>query len=337
MQPFDYVVPRDHAEASALLAAGSGVTRPLLGGTDLLIRARSGFVKPQRVVDLKHLPGMREIRLGAVLATGHDGWLVIGAGCSMNQVALNPVVRQRYDLLAQACNSVASYQLRNRATIGGNCCNASPAADTAPALYCLDAVAEIHGPGGTRRVPIAQFFVGPGRTGLQPGEILTALHRPPAPAGARGVFSKLGRTRLGDISTVSVAVWVDFGLPIADFGVAEPQPTRNSQSAIRNVRIALGAVGPTPLRATEAEAALAEDASPGGVRRAAEMAAAAARPIDDLRASAAYRRAMVAVLTRRGVERVLAASAAADAAADAEDVGGGSSAVLGLKSAGGAA
>ncbi len=302
MQPFDYIIPTDHAEASALLAAGNGVTRPLQGGTDFLIRARGEFIKPARVVDLKRLPGMQEIRLSA------DGWLVLGAACTMNQVAGHPLVQASYDLLAQACNSVASYQLRNRATIGGNCCNASPAADTAPALYCLDAVAETYGPAGARRIPIADFFVGPGRTALQPGEFLAALHLPPAPQSARGVFNKLGRTKIGDISMVSVAVWVDFEFRIADFGLKTDQQfaIHNSQSAIRNAHIALGAVGPTPLRAPEAEAALIADASPEGVPRAAALAAAAARPIDDIRASAAYRRAMVEVLTRRGIEAVLA-------------------------------
>lgn len=292
MQPFDYILPKDHAEASALLMANDGVTRPLQGGTDFLIRARGGFVKPARVVDLKRLPGMQEIRSSA------DGWLVIGAACTMNQVATHPTVLAGYDLLAQACNSVASYQLRNRATIGGNCCNASPAADTAPALYCLDAVAESYGPDGARRIPIADFFVGPGRTALRPGEFLTGIHLPPAPQSARGVFNKLGRTRIGDISTVSVAVWIDFE--------SKTDQDHNTPPALRDVRIALGAVGPTPLRAPEAEAALAEDSSPAGVRRAAALTAAAARPIDDIRASAAYRRAMVEVLARRGIETVLA-------------------------------
>jgi carbon-monoxide dehydrogenase medium subunit len=245
-------------------------------------------------VDLKGLPGMREIRPGA------DGWLIIGAACTMNQVAAHPLVRAGYDLLVQACNSVASYQLRNRATIGGNICNASPAADAAPALYCLDAVAELYGSAGTRRVPISDFFVGPGKTALGNGEFLTSLHLPPAPPTARGVFNKLGRTRLGDISTVSVAVWADWGLGIRDLGASNPQ------SPIPTVRIALGAVGPTPLRAPAAEVALIADASPAGVRAAAQLAAEASRPIDDIRASAAYRKAMVAVLTRRGIETILA-------------------------------
>lgn len=293
MQPFDYIIPKDHAQASALLAAGNGAAWPLQGGTDLLIRARGGVVRPKQVVDMKPLPGMREI------VRGQDGWLIIGAACTMNQVAGHPLVRAGYDLLVQACNSVASYQLRNRATVGGNICNASPAADTAPALYCLDAVAETYGPAGVRRIPIAEFFVGPGRTVLGPGEFLTSIHLPPAPPASRGVFNKLGRTRLGDISIVSVAVWADWGLGIGDWS--------NTQSPIPNIRIALGAVGPTPLRAFAAEAALAEDASPAGIRRAARLAAETARPIDDIRASAAYRRAMVEVLTRRGIEAVLAA------------------------------
>lgn len=283
MQPFDYVVPRDHAEASALLAAGNGAARAYQGGTDLLIRIRGGFLQPERVVDLKGLAGMREIR------AGEDGWCVIGAACTMNQVAADLRVRKRYDLLAQACNAVASYQLRNRATVGGNCCNASPAADTAPALYCLDAQAEVYGNAGLRRIPIDSFFIGPGKNALQADEFLTSLHLPPSPPGAVGVFNKLGRTKTGDISIVSVAVYA--------------WPAENGR---REWRIVLGAVGPRPLRAPEAEGILSADTSSGAVEAAAAAASEAARPIDDIRASARYRRAMVAVMARRGIEAVLA-------------------------------
>ena len=178
---------------------------------------------------------------------------------------------------------------------------------------------EIFGPHGARRVPIAEFFVGPGKSALKPGEFVTAIHLPPAPDQNAAAFNKLGRTRIGDISMVSVAVYAwtkDEGRRTDDdFGPS-------SLVIRRHWAIALGSVGPTPLRAPEAEAALAADTSPEGVRRAAELAAAAARPIDDIRASAAYRRAMVAVLTRRGIESVLAAS---------------SSSVLRHSSAGGAA
>jgi carbon-monoxide dehydrogenase medium subunit len=284
LQPFDYIVPHDHAEASALLAAGNGTVRPLQGGTDLIIRMRGGFVRPQKVVDLKALPGMRDIR------AGENGWWVIGAACTMNEVARHPQVRQCYDLLVQACNSVASYQLRNRATIGGNCCNASPAADTAPALYCLGAIMETYGPGGTRRIPISEFFTGPGRTALQRGEFLTAIHLPPVPTASAGAFNKLGRTKVGDISIVNVAV----------YAAAE------DASGPLLWRITIGAAGPTPLRAPEAEASLAAEVSPAGIQAGAALAAAAARPISDVRAGADYRRAMVRVLARRGIETVLA-------------------------------
>jgi CO/xanthine dehydrogenase FAD-binding subunit len=280
LQPFDYVKPKDHAEASALLASGDGAVRALLGGTDLIVRVRSGYVKPQRVVDLKGLPGMREI------SPQSDGSLRIGAGCTMNKVAGHPDVQARFGLLAQACNSVASYQLRNRATIGGNCCNASPAADTAPALYCLDALAEIYGPAGRRCLPIPEFFVAPGRTPLRPGEFLISLFLPPPPPDAAGAFHKLGRTRVGDIAMVSVAVY--------------------GWAGGRQWQIALGAVGPTPLYAPQAATALSQDTTPTGVAAAAALASATAQPIDDIRASAGYRTAMVRVLTRRGIELVLA-------------------------------
>jgi carbon-monoxide dehydrogenase medium subunit len=280
-------------EASALLAAGNGSVRALQGGTDLIIRIRGGFVRPERVIDLKALPGMRDITLTP------DGWLMIGAACTMNQVGLHPLVCERYDVLAAGANSVASYQLRNRATVGGNLSNASPAADTAPALLCLDAVVEVFGPAGARRISINEFFTGPGRTAMQRGEFLTSIHLPPPSGPSHGVYNKLGRTKIGDISMVSVGV-------------------NCAQSAAGRVwRIAIGAAGPTPLRALEAEASLAQDTSTEGIARAAELTAAAARPIDDIRGSAAYRRAMARVLSRRGIEAVLAAFQAATPASPA--------------------
>jgi aerobic carbon-monoxide dehydrogenase medium subunit len=289
LQPFDYVVPADFLEASSLLSEPGGRARALQGGTDLLVRIRAGLIRPERVVDLKKLPGMQAIHLRP------DGWLSIGAACTMNQVANQSLVRDRYDLLVQCCNSVASYQLRNRATVGGNCCNGSPAADTAPALYCLGAEAEIFGPGGPRQIPIGGFFLGPGRTALGAGEFLTAILLPPAAPGACGVFNKLGRTRAGDISIVSVAVYT----------YDEAGSGRGRASPHRAWRIGLGAVGPTPLRAFQAEESLTKDRSSAGIAEASELAAQAAQPIGDLRASAAYRAAMVRVLTQRGIRAVL--------------------------------
>jgi CO/xanthine dehydrogenase FAD-binding subunit len=289
MQPFDYITPRNHEEASRLLAAPEAAACALSGGTDLLIRIRAGLVRPEIVVDLKKLPGMQEIH------EAPDGWITVGAACTMNQVARHPSIRQHHDLLVQACNSVASYQLRNRATIGGNCCNASPAADTAPALYCLGAEVVLFGPQGRRRMSIENFFKGPGRTALEPAEYLTSILLPPAQPGAGGAFRKLGRTRAGDISLACLAVY-----SFRETGSRGPL-----MNGRRTWRIALGAVGPRPMRASRAEESLAHDSSPSAVALAADLAAAEAEPIDDLRASAAYRRAIIRVLTWRSVESVL--------------------------------
>lgn len=284
MQPFDYVKPASLEEASGLLTAQNGAARPFAGMTDLLIRIERGFLHPQIVVDIKDLPGMRD------LLVVRNGDLRIGAAVAMNQVALSPIVQSGWPLLAEGCASVASYQLRNRATVGGNLCNASPAADSAPALICYGASAHIFGPDGQRKLPLEQFFLGPGKTALQRGELLTAV-TVPFVRGAAGHFLKLGRTTMGDISLMNVAVlgWPDSAAPSGT-----------------SWRISLGSVAPTVIRAPEAERLLSQDTSPAGLEAASQAAAAAARPIDDIRATAAYRTDMVRVLTRRGVERVLA-------------------------------
>jgi CO/xanthine dehydrogenase FAD-binding subunit len=284
LQPFDYIKPKTLDEASALLLEHNGQARPVAGCTDLLIRIERGFLHPQFLLDIKALPGMAD------LLVVRNGDLRIGAAVTMNQVALSPIVQGGWPLLAEACASVASYQLRNRATVGGNLCNASPAADSAPALICYGASVHIFGPEGQRKMPLEQFFLGPGKTALQRGELLTAI-TVPFLRGAAGHFLKLGRTAMGDISLMNVAV---LGWPDAD------APSGASW------RIALGSVAPTVIRAPEAERLLSLDASPAGLEAGSQAAAAAARPIDDIRATAAYRTDMVRVLTRRGVERVLA-------------------------------
>lgn len=285
MQPFDYVQPHSLADASALLLRANGQARICAGCTDLLIRIERGFFHPTALVDIKALPGMRTLQVEA------DGSLTIGAAVTMNQVATSKIVQQGWPLLAEGCAAVASYQLRNRATVGGNLCNASPAADSGPALICYGASVELFGPDGVRRLPLEQFFTGPGRTALQPGELLTAIHVPAPAPGHSGHFLKLGRTTVGDISVMNVAV---LGWPDA------------AAASGSSWRIALGSVAPTIIRAPEAERLLSEDASPAGLEAASQAAAAAARPIDDIRASAAYRVDMVRVLSRRGAEQVLA-------------------------------
>jgi len=281
---FDYVRAGTSAEVLRLLEQHGEAARLLMGGTDLLVRMREGVVRPQIVVDVKHVPGMREV------AYDERVGLKVGAAVTMNELARHPAVLAHYPLLAEAADSVASYQLRNRATIGGNLCNGSPCADTAPATFVLEGRIVLEGPAGRRELPAAEFFLGPGQTALRPGEWMTAIHYPLPPAHAVGRYLKLGRNKIGDLALVSVAV---FGFPDG-----------TARSGYR-FRIALGSVAPVVLRVPEAEKVLAEN-PPGEetLALAAEKTVEAARPIDDVRASAAYRRAMVRTLTVRGLREV---------------------------------
>jgi carbon-monoxide dehydrogenase medium subunit len=258
--------------------------RLLMGGTDLLVRMRDGVVRARTLVDVKHLPGMRTIAYDS--AAG----LTVGAAVTMNQLASNADVRAHYAILAEAASAVASYQVRNRATLGGNLCNASPAADTAPAVMVLGGRLVLCGPEGEREVPIDEFFLGPGKSARQANEFLTAVRLPPPRQGARGTYLKLGRNREGDLAVVGVGV---LGSPSSEV------PPGYAFS------IALASVAPVPLRATAAERLLAGQ-KPGGAAfaAAAQLAAQEARPIDDVRSGVAYRRAMVESLTRRGLETV---------------------------------
>jgi CO/xanthine dehydrogenase FAD-binding subunit len=281
---FDYVKPASLAEASRILVEHDGEARLLMGGTDLFVRMRDGFVRPQIVVDVKHLPGMRDILYD------EQAGLTIGAAATMNEVARHPDVLAHYPLLAEAANSVASYQLRNRATLGGNLCNGSPAADTAPAVLVSEGRLALYGPDGEREVAARNFFLGPGETAIQTGELMTAIQLPIPPDGTAGRYLKLGRNKAGDLAIAGVAV---LGFP-----------DETASSGYR-FRIGLASVAPVPLRPLEAEAMLAESL-PGeeAFAKAAEKAMEAADPIDDVRASAAYRKAMVRALTLRGLREV---------------------------------
>ena len=281
---FDYVRATTADEAVRLLKEHGEAAQLAMGGTDLFVRMRDGFIRPQVVVDVKHLPGMRD-----VVYDGQAG-LTVGAGATMNEIARHPDVKAHYPLLAEAANSVASYQLRNRATIGGNLCNGSPCADTGPATLVLEGRIVLFELGGEREVPAGEFFLGPGETALQAGELMTAIRYPIPPAGSAGRYLKLGRSKIGDLAVVSVAV---LGFPDG-----------TAPSGYR-FRIALGSVAPVVLRARAAEDVLAAN-QPGErvFALAAEKAVEAASPIDDVRGSAAYRSAMVRQLTRRGLGEV---------------------------------
>ena len=281
---FEYVRASEPGQVVELLQKHGTEAKLLMGGTDLFPNLRDGLFRPQLVIDLKQMPGMRELEFTP------DGSLLVGAAVTMNRLALHPEVRDRFPLLAEAAGTVASYQVRNRATLGGNLCNASPCADTSPAALALDARFILLGPDGQRSLPASQFFLGPGQTALLPGEFMTAIHFPPPPASSAASYQKLGRCRAGDLALVGVAV---LGSP----DVSSPSG--------HSFRIALGSVAPTPIRALQAEAVLALKA-PGrdSFALAAREAQSVAAPITDVRGTAEYQLAMVRTLTIRALEEV---------------------------------
>jgi CO/xanthine dehydrogenase FAD-binding subunit len=246
------------------------------GGTDLLPQLRLGRRIHETLIDVKRVSALGEIRVG------DDDTVSIGAAVSLAETGRHPAVAGRYPLLAECCRRVGAAPLQNRATLAGNICNASPAADTAVALLALDALIGVAGLRGRRQVPIAEFFRGPGQTALVPGELVTEVVLPAAAQGFCGSYLRLSRRHGMDLATVGVLV-----------GCA------NGDVAAR-YRVALAAVAPTPLRVHAAEALL-EAEGPAAAARAAEVARAAAAPISDIRGSAEYRREMVGVLVERGV------------------------------------
>ena len=281
---FDYIKPESPQEVTKLLLKRNGDARLFMGGTDVFVRMRDGFLTPKLLIDVKRLSGMTAIEFNK------RAGLTIGAGADMNSLARHPAVVEHYPLLAEAINSVASYQLRTRATMGGNLCNASPAADTAPAALVLGAKLLLHGRRGERVVPIDEFFLAPGKSALKRGEFLARIQIARMPKSAVGRYLKLGRNAHGDLAIVGVAVL--------------GYPDQKAKSGF-SFRIALASVAPTPIRAPKAEEILASSPITAEmIQRAAIAAMETAKPISDVRSSAEYRKAMVEVLTKRAINEV---------------------------------
>ncbi len=281
---FEYVLPLTLVDASELLSQNPGEARPFLGGTDVFVRMRDGFIEPKYLVDVKHLNGMNDLHFDP------NSGLTLGAAVNMNRVIASPEVKTHYPLLAEACRSVASYQLRTRATVVGNICNASPAGDTIGACLALDGVLHVHGVNGPRQEPLASFFLGPGKTTLEPGDIVTAIQFPLPPRGCAGLYLKLGRNQMSDLSIVGVT--------------ALGHPDSSCQSGYR-FRLALASVAPVPLVPVEAETYLADHpVTPESLREAAHLSADACSPIDDVRGSARYRKQMARNLSANALAEV---------------------------------
>lgn len=281
---FAYLKPGSMDEALQLL--GKGEKEKILvyaGGTDVIPKLKGRLINaPEALLDIKGIPDLDYISYDD--KTG----LKIGALASIYAVANAAVVRKQYPILSQAAKSIASTQVQNRGTLVGNICNAVPSADSAPALLCLDAKVVCVSKGGARTVALEKFFAGPNLTDLRADEIVKEIQIPPMIPGSGGVYIKLSPRRKMDCALVGVAVVI-----AADNGV------------FRNVRIGLGAVAPTPIRALKAEQRLiGEPISEAAITEAAKAASIATMPIADHRASAEYRRMMVEVLVKRAIYQI---------------------------------
>jgi carbon-monoxide dehydrogenase medium subunit len=281
---FDYVKPGSLLEASQFLATHGGEARPLVGGTDIFVRMRDRAWGDKYLVDIKGLDGTNEIAYDPTYG------LTIGASVNMNRVIASTDVNDHYPLLAEAASKVASYQLRTRATIVGNLCNASPAGDTTGACLLLGGVLNVHGINGKRQEPLKTFFQGPGATVLQAGDIVTSIQFPLPPTGLQGKYIKLGRNQASDLAIVGVTV---AGYPDNDL----PSGCR--------MRLALASVAPVPLVVDGVEAILSEKPiTEQTLNEAAQAAMNACDPIDDVRASARYRKMMVRNLSLKALREV---------------------------------
>lgn len=279
MRPFPYARPASLAEAYDVLdTAEPGDVRMIVGGTDLIVGLQSGRIAPRLVMDLKHLS---DVRAGITHSADH---VSVSAVTSLSQVIADERVGALFPALVEAARTVGSIQIRNRASLTGNICNASPAADTAPALLAYDAVAVISSRGGDRRVPVADFMLGPRQTDLRVGEIVTAVDLP-VPAGPIGAkFARLTRRRGVDLATLSLCCLV----------------------GRHRTRFAFGAVAPAPFVVDDDTGVLANRSADEAQREAVLRAITGrARPITDLRAGATYRQAMLLVLSRRALQAAL--------------------------------
>lgn len=276
---FDYISPPSMSEALIFLNTHKGATRIIAGGTDVIPKLkRREHRAPEYIVDLKGIPDLDYIHFD-------DDILSIGALTTIHTVESSSIVREHFSVLRQAAGSMASVQIRNRGTLVGNICNAAPSADMAPALLILGAKVKLVSEQWEKTVPLEDFFMGPGKTILNDGEIVKEIQIRGMPAKSRAVYIKLEPRHSMDLAVVGVAVFIILNGDIC-----------------KDIKIALGAVSPTPVRATKAENALrGQKLNNEIIEKAAQIASEESQPIDDQRASAEYRRDMVKVLTIRAI------------------------------------
>jgi CO/xanthine dehydrogenase FAD-binding subunit len=275
MRPFRYARPNDLNDALSLLAEHGPDARVLAGGTDVLVRLRLGHLRPRIVVDVKRIGDLRS----DIVET--EGRLRIGARAVMTDIIADLRIRRHVPALVEAAAVVGSVQIRNRATLAGNICNASPAADTAPVLLAHGATVNLIASSGPRHVPLHEFFIAPGRTVLRPGELVESIDLPLATGKTGAAFVRVTRRRGVDLATINLCCLV----------------TESGR-----VRFGFGAVGPRPFVVEDDSGALVGASGRASQDIALDRLLAHATPISDVRANRDYRVAMLSVMSRRALD-----------------------------------
>ncbi|MBU2497614.1 MAG: xanthine dehydrogenase family protein subunit M [Proteobacteria bacterium] len=282
---FEYLEPMTIEEAVSLLSRYGGDATPIAGGTDLMLKMRTEVISPKVLVDIGSIRELDYIEYN------NSGGLAIGALTTIRSLENSSDLQRTFPVISMAARQLGSVAIRNVATIGGNICNAAPSAETAPGLIALAATCKITGPGNERTVSLEDFLVGPGMTILREGELLKEIQVPPLDPHARGVYLKHSPRGTIDLALVGVAVVATLD---SDDGI------------FQDIKIALGAVAPTPIRAHRAEETLKGNRiTEALINETAEIAASEAHPISDVRASAEYRAEMVKVFTRRALKELI--------------------------------
>ena len=280
----DVLTPRSLDEALGILRDDSGGLRIIAGGSDVIVQLRDGVIKPQRLLNILLLKELRFIRK-------QEGRIHIGALATYNDVATSPVTRTHAWPLVEASRQIGAIQLQNTATLGGNLGNASPAADSLPPLYALDAVVVTRNKAGIREIPIEEFYVAYRKTALRPDELIVEVHFRALGENDRGAYKKLGLRLANAISIVDVATVLR---------------GRSSDEAFEEARVALGAVAPTIKRARACEETLTRGPITNQILKdAAALAVEDSVPIDDIRGSAEYRKDVVTSLVYEALEEAL--------------------------------
>lgn len=285
LKPFSYFEPATVREAAELLTQPKGGLIPLAGGTDLFVRMKRGEIRPSGLVNLKGIPGLNKIEGGA-----RKG-LKIGALATIGALENSPLIRASHPVLAEAAGVLGSPSVRNLGTLGGNIGRASPASDMSPSLIILKARVSLKSAKGTREVPLEDFFKGPGSTVMKKGELITSIQVPPMSPGSGAAYLKIGRRAGVDLALVGVA-----GLLVLS----------GKGRDVKEAGLAIASCAPVPKRVKKAEEVLLSGSlTEARLKEAARVAAEGVSPIDDIRASAWYRKDLVEVLAYRALQKAL--------------------------------